>query len=222
MFNKVLHFSFIVFVLSLFLYQNVSYAYPSGKAWQTAETDLDTAYKTMKDHETALANIQEAMTALNDSWDSNETEIKKGWDVTVNAVAGVAVGVVTAYFTGGTSAIAYLPSIFSGWLAAKEAKDTYSRVWSRDEYLKAMQTTLSAMDTVLGDADAAYTVYTADYAAYLKILAEHSGGLVRFNGNGVTAVYSQDALDMAVNSTPRQTKEWYHSYERPSGLTQCV
>ena len=78
-----------------------------------------------------------------------------------------------------------------------------------------MQTTLSAMDTVLGDADAAYTVYTADYAAYLKILAEHSGGLVRFNGNGVTAVYSQDALDMAVNSTPRQTKYWYHSYERP-------
>ena len=78
-----------------------------------------------------------------------------------------------------------------------------------------METTLSAMDTVLGEADAAYTVYTTDYAAYLKIFAEHSGGLVRFNGNGVTAVYSQDALDMAVNSTPLQTKEWYHSYERP-------
>ena len=213
--KKVLHLTFIVCVLSLFLYQNVSYAYPSGKKWETAEKDLNNAYKAMQDHQTALAHIQEAMTALNDSWDSNETEIKKGKKVTVDAIAGVAVGVVTAYFTGGGSAIAYLPSIFSGWIAAKEAKDTYSRIWSRDEYLKAMQTTLSAMDTVLGDADAAYTVYTADYAAYLKILAEHSGGLVRFNGNGVTAVYSQDALDMAVNSTPRQTKYWYHSYERP-------
>ena len=213
--KKVLHLTFIVCVLSLFLYQNVSYAYPSGKKWETAEKDLDIAYKAMDDHETALANIQEAMTALNDSWDSNETEIKKGKKVTVDAIAGVAVGVVTAYFTGGGSAIAYLPSIFSGWIAAKEAKDTYSRIWSRDEYVEAMQTTLSAMDTVLGDADAAYTVYKTDYAAYLKILAEHSGGLVRFNGNSVTAVYSQDALDMAVNSTPRQTKYWYHSYERP-------
>ena len=95
--------------------------------------------------------------------------------MTVNAIAGVAVGVVTAYYTGGVSAIAYLPSIFSGWIAAKEAKDTYSRIWSRDEYVEAMETTLSAMDTVLGDADAAYTVYKTDYAAYLKILAEHSG-----------------------------------------------
>ena len=112
MFNKVLHFSFIVCVLSLFLYQNVSYAYPSGKKWDTAEKDLDIAYRAMKDHETALAHIQEAMTALNDSWDSNETEIKKGRNVTVNAIAGVAVGVVTAYYTGGASAIAYLPSIF--------------------------------------------------------------------------------------------------------------
>ena len=218
MFKKVLHLTFIVCVLSLFLYQNVSYAYPSGKKWDTAEKDLDIAYRAMKDHETALAHIQEAMTALNDSWDSNETEIKKGRNVTVNAIAGVAVGVVTAYYTGGASAIAYLPSIFSGWIAAKEAKDTYSRIWSRDEYVEAMETTLSAMDTVLGEADAAYTVYTTDYAAYLKIFAEHSGGLVRFNGNSVTAVYSQDALDMAVNPTPptpRQTKKWYHSYERP-------
>ena len=67
MFNKVLHFSFIVCVLSLFLYQNVSYAYPSGKKWKTAERDLNIAYRAMKDHETALAHIQEAMTALNDS-----------------------------------------------------------------------------------------------------------------------------------------------------------
>ena len=49
-----------------------------------------------------------------------QTEIKKCTNVTVNAIAGVAV--VTAYQLG-AYAIAYLPSIFSGWTAANESKD---------------------------------------------------------------------------------------------------
>ncbi len=217
MFKKVLHLTFIVFVLSLFLYQNVSYAYPSTgtvkeqNAWETVTSDREIAYQALKGKETAYSGARAAVGDLNAQWDrgKNEENIKKGAKVTVDAFANFAIGLVATALTKGAGAVAYAPSVFNGYVAGKAGlSGSYS--FSPDKYTGAMSTALSLFDTARSDSKAAYATYTTAYAAYLKVISEHSGGLVRYNGNGVSAVYSQTQLDMTVNSTPPTTKGWYH------------
>ncbi|MCE2400106.1 hypothetical protein J4G08_04375, partial [Candidatus Poribacteria bacterium] len=161
----------------------------------------------------------------------NEDEIKQGQDLTIDTAAATVVSIVTAYYTGGTSHVAYLPSIFSGWLTTKAGLTTAKRTGNRAAYLRAMSTSLSAMDTVLSDIIIAYSTYTNAYDTYLTMIVGHSGGFVRFNGNTASSVYTKLQVYSAVNPRNAQgywdqhsalTTGWYHTWESPSQTSHSI
>ena len=200
-FRKLLHITCIVCLLSIFVWSHTAHAYPNAndKDWQTAEKKLDTAYKAMKQWETQLADVRDAAQTLSDAWDKNREKIRTGTATTVTNAAAAVIGIVTAYFTAGTLTVAYLPSIFQGWLATKAGLETGSESVKSTAYLQVLITAISALDTVLADVDTAYATYTDCYDVYLTIISGHDGGLVRFNGNIMSSVYTKEQVYAAVN-----------------------
>lgn len=150
MFRKGLYFTFIVYVFSLFLWQNVSHAYPSGKAWETAKTDLTSRYTTLQTYVTHHKETRDAVETLNRGWASNKQKIEDSTNVALDNAGATLVGIVTTALSPGAKAITYAPSIFSGWLTTKAGLGTGNASKNKDEYLSAMSTALAAFDTAFG------------------------------------------------------------------------
>lgn len=229
MFRKGLYFTFIVFVFSLFLLQNVCHAYPSGKAWKTAEIDLTSAYNILGTYVTHMKETRDAVTTLNGSWAANKQKIEDSANVALENAAATLVGIVTTALTPGAKAVSYAPSIFTGWLATKAGLGSGKRSKNKKEYITAMSTAISAFDTALDDVRAKYAIYESAHDAYLTLLASHNGGLVYYDRmtRTTSGVYSQAALktavteDITTNKTAITT-DWYHTWESPSGIYHSI
>ena len=226
MFRKGLYFTFIVYVFSLFLWQNVSHAYPSGDNWETLKTNLTTAYTNLDTYVTFMKETRDAVTTLNSGWEANKTKIEDGEKVMLETAAAALVGIVSTALTSGSSAVAYAPSIFTGWIAAKAGLGTGKLKKSKTEYLTAMSTAVSAFDIALGDVNEKYKIYESDHDAYLTLMASHSGGLVLYDKTTQTTsdVYSKEDLKTAVTEDKTEnktatTRDWYHTWESPSSST---
>ena len=223
-FRKLLYITGIVCLLSICVWSHTTHAYPSGTAWDTAERDRDTAYEDLDGLETELLDVRAAAEALSKNWEANREKVRAGTRATVSNAAAAALGLVTTKLTGGTGAVVYLPSIFTGFLAAKGGIQVGNTIVDGKAYAKALTTALDALDVVLAKIETAYETYTNDYDVYFTIMVEHDGGLVRFVGGHVSDVYTKEQVYAAVN--PRradgrhdeknaQTKDWYHSWQRP-------
>ena len=215
----------IVCLLSICVWSHTTHAYPSGKAWETAKQDRDTAYEALKDLETEFLDVRAAAQALSDDWEANRKKVRAGTRSTVSNAAAAALSMVTTKLTGGIGAVAYLPSIFSGFLAVKSGKQLGNTIVDGPAYANALTTALDALDVVLAEIETAYEKYTNKYDVYFTMMVEHDGGLVRFVGsNNVTDVYTKEQVYAAVNPRTADgrhddknalTEGWYHSWERP-------
>ena len=226
MLRKGLYFTFIVYVFSLFIWQNVSHAYPSGKNWTTVESNLTIAYTNLDTYVTFLKETRDAVTTLNSGWEANKTKIEDGEKVMLETAAAALVGIVSTALTSGSSAVAYAPSIFTGWIAAKAGLGTGKHKKSKTKYLTAMSTAVSAFDIALGDVNEKYKIYESAHDAYLTSMASHSGGLVLYDKTTQTTsdVYSKEDLKTAVTEGKTEnktatTRDWYHTWESPSSST---
>ncbi len=216
MFRKIVKLTLIVCALSLLLYQNVSYGYPEN--WQAEERKLSNTYNQLETAERNFKSIRSYMKSLIGDWEDNEDEVKKGWNVTLDSAAAVAVAVVTTYCTGGTSAVAYAPAVFAGWLTAKSGAETLADSWSSQEYLDTMGITLSTMDLALsnvnaalsggkmtidsGTSDGVVTVHTIGYLAQYNLYLEEAAGHNLIRRDNPNYVYdTKEKLDLSINSS---------------------
>ena len=183
--------------------------------WHTYDNEQDGRYKDIKDHETELIGAKAAVTDLNNAWSKIQTAKMEGEEAAIDAVANFAIGLVTTALTKGGGAIAYAPSVFNGYTAAKANANvtaTNTSNVSPEKYMVALDIALSAVDKALSEIDKDYKAYTSAYDTYIAHCAKHQ--LIRFTGpNAPTPVYSKEDMYNAVNNSG-QTTGWWHTDAR--------
>jgi len=139
MFRRILLFTLIVCVLSLFLIPQVSYADIPDLVRQheiSITNTIGLMNMTMGNYNT----LKGAMDTLNSDFKANQKEVRKGVEVTVTIAAGAIISATAAVISGGTLA----PAAFAGYIALRTAAGTAKTAWKSAELISAMGTTLSA------------------------------------------------------------------------------
>ena len=203
----------MVCVCSLFLLQNLAFGY--SKAWQTEENELDIKYRAVSGASTKLVKYRDALGTLTGKWSANEKKIAAGAEVTLAGVLTTSASTLALYLTGGSA----IPVYMSAVLTLKSAVDVGLGISGSDSYVSAIQTADSAVEDAVEDVEEAYKAYTTQYSVYLSKCAAHN--LVRFTGDTPSGVYSQSALDTAVNMS-NKTRGWYHTFDSPSGTDHSI
>ena len=203
----------IVCVLFLFLWQNLSFGY--SKAWQTEENELGIKYKAVNGAETKLERYKSALGTLIGAWSANEKKIAGGTEVTLAGALGTSASALASALSKSTP----ITAVAGGLLTLRKAVEVGLAISASDGYVSAMSTADGAVSGAVTGVNTAYSEYTTQYSEYLKVCAAHN--LVRFSNGTPSAVYSQSALDTAVNMS-RQTRGWYHTTDSPSGTDHSI
>ena len=226
-FKKVFHITLIVCILSLFLYQNVSFAGMTGEThgnkWVAEKDELGNKWDDVNRSVTEYHSMREHMVTLINEWSATEAAVKKGRQTVVFRGGAAILAAGAAYLSGGSLA----PAAWLAYYALEEGVKTITL--DSDKYIEVMGSVISVMDTARSNVDAAYngggmsmkvngvetqqsTIgYDAQYKKYIKMCADH--GLAQMvDGNiGKTAI-SESNLDIKVNME-NVTRNWYHAGE---------
>ena len=117
------------------------------------KTLFESAAKRMKKAVGHYDNIKGAMEDLLGEWNDNTDEIESGADVTLKVFVGGIIGAAVAASSGGSLAPAAYSIVLSGISGSKTLTDIYDL----QEYVLAIITTRSILDTALSNVQAYYS-----------------------------------------------------------------
>ncbi len=153
MFKKLMFTTLIICLLSIFIYQNVSYAGTAITTWINADKKVTNMYKLVTNEVNQYHDIRSGIETLISDWNRNQDAIKNSNMVMLIATGGVIVSGVVAIATKGSLFPAAYVAVAT---AIKKHTDTTETTARSEEYLTAMSTLLSLMDTARANVDAAY------------------------------------------------------------------
>ncbi len=191
MFRKISKLTLIVFVLSLVLYQNISFA---DKLSNDFEKDqLQIKLRDLDGAETRLTRYKAALGALIGKWSANERKIKSGTEVSLSGAFATSASALASALSVSTP----ITAVAGALLTLRKAAEVGLAINARDSYVSAMSTTDSAVATAVENINNAYEAYKTQYDKYLGVMATHLG-------------VTKASLDMSVNTTPSNTGPYYH------------
>ncbi|MDE0482937.1 MAG: hypothetical protein OXI67_10190 [Candidatus Poribacteria bacterium] len=169
-------------------------------AWVDAYSAQDALYKIMENNYPIFQGAKSAILELISDWNDNETKVAEKKSATIDSVTGALVSLV-ATIGAKSPPIAYLPSVFSTYQSAKSIGELTSMTLGGDKYLKAINESLSTMDTYRDLLSNTHKQYVPAYGAYLDACVAHL--ICRpISEGGAQVAYTKKQLDAAVNPAP--------------------
>ena len=200
----------VVFMLSIFQISEQAYSYPEGisqdRKFRGIEKKLDNREKNLLARQTDILASQSGITALDSSWKSNEDAIKAGNSATVRAALGTIVSAVSVIPTVGTSALATAATTGSAFLSAYDtystSDETGNKTLNRNSFKVGFEKAFEGYDAAVTWQKSEHESYTRIYVnEYLKMLAEHSGGLYTYVGSQQSGPHTKLTLYSLINGT---------------------
>ncbi len=191
MFQKILMLTLIVFVLSLTLYQNVSFADKLSNPYE--KDQLQIKLRDLDGAQTRLTRYKSALSSLIGKWSVNESKIKSGTEVSLSGAFATTASALASALSKSTP----ITAVAGGILTLRKAVEVGLAISASSSYVSAMSTTDSAVATAVGNINTAYEAYKTQYEKYLGMMATHLG-------------ITKASLDMSVNTTPSNTGPYYH------------
>ena len=138
--------TFIVFVLSLFLYPFIAAADIPQDVYNK-KTLFENASDAMQIAVDSYDTIKGAMDTLNGQFYSNQKKVAQGLDVTVTITCGAIISAAVAVVSGGSLA----PAAFAASIALKTAQETAATSWESSKLVDAMGTVSGYLSPALSD-----------------------------------------------------------------------
>ncbi len=226
LFKKVFYITLIVCILSLFLYQNVSFAGMLGEVhgnkWKTEREELTNKWNDVDRSVNEYHSIHGQVETLIGSWSDTEDAVKAGTDTVIVRGGAAIIATGVAFASGGS----FAPATWFFYHALKKGIETLSL--DSSEYFDAMGAAVTMMYQGYMNVSAAYdggwmavrvkgvdthqtTIgYAAQYKKYIKMCAEHNLAQKDANGNISSTAVSQTELDTQANMY-NNTRGWYHA-----------
>ena len=168
MFKTLSFLTLIVCVLSIFIFNNVSFA---GDVSDYTYKQLNIRYKDVKDKETALGAVRTVLGDLNSGWDDEIANMKSNEEVALITGVGAVISSLVAAASGGS----LVPAMYAGWVSKYKSKKAETHRIASADYLTAMSSSLSQLDAALAAIETSYTLYKQQHDTYLGVMATHLG-----------------------------------------------
>ncbi|MDE0084993.1 MAG: hypothetical protein OXU23_04725, partial [Candidatus Poribacteria bacterium] len=168
MFKTLSFLTLIVCVLSIFIFNNVSFA---GDVSDYTYKQLNIRYKDVKDKETALGAVRTVLGDLNSGWDDEIANMKSNEEVALITGVGAVISSLVAAASGGS----LVPAMYAAWVSKYKSKKAETHRISSADYLTAMSSSLSQLDAALAAIETSYTLYKQQHDTYLGVMAPHLG-----------------------------------------------
>ncbi len=185
MFKKLVSISFIVFVLSLFLWEpNVSFADESDdRAIDAAMEFAENKSRDVDQEINKLKILKDAMDLMISEWEGNKSDIVNGIELTLAGALGTTASAAVNVFSGGTLSITTKTAAL---FTLKKAIDVGLAITAHSGYVEAMEAAINAVDSQIEMVEKAKVVYSevydddpntynGAYERYLNRLAAHTG-----------------------------------------------
>ncbi|MDE0315626.1 MAG: hypothetical protein OXM61_12035 [Candidatus Poribacteria bacterium] len=168
MFKTLSFLTLIICVLSIFIFNNVSFA---GDVSDYAYKQLNIRYKDVKDKETALGAVRTVLGDLNSGWDDEIANMTSNEEVALITGVGAVISSLVAAASGGS----LVPAMYAAWVSKYKSKKAETHRIASADYLTAMSSSLSQLDAALAAIETSYTLYSAQHDTYLGVMAPHLG-----------------------------------------------
>ncbi|MDE0482872.1 MAG: hypothetical protein OXI67_09860 [Candidatus Poribacteria bacterium] len=213
MFKKSAAFLICVFMFSIFHISEQAYSYPNIPAGTSQAREyngilikLGNRKTNLLARKTDILASQSAITTLDSSWKSNEDAIKAGNSATVSAALGTFVSTVAVIPTVGTSTLATASSAGSAFLSAyntySTSAETGNKTLNRNSFKVGFEKAFSGYGAAVAWQKSEHESYTRIYVnEYLKMQAEHSGGLYTYVGSQQSGPHTKLALYSLIHGT---------------------
>ncbi len=222
-FRKCLSITLFFGCVSFFLFPHISYADYTGEM-ETKKTLFGNAAQRMTKAVGHYNHIKGAMESLLGEWNDNIDEIESGANVTLKIFVGGIISAAVAASSGGSLAPAAYAGVLTGLSGSKTLKDIYDL----SEYLLAISTTRSILDTALSNVKAYYSGgkvlvegesgddeyqdteggYTARYSDYLEECRDHAPWHIP--EQGVSTKMDYDAVYRRLTTNVNGDKDYFH------------
>ena len=170
MFKTLSFLTLIVCVLSLSIFNNVSFAYePSNVTFE--QRQLNTRYQDVNDKETALVAVRTVLGHLNSGWDDRVSSQASSTQIALISGGGAVVSAIVSAASGGS----LIPAAYAAWVSMFKLNSAEKDRVASADYLTAMSETLPQLDTALAAIETSYTLYAAQHDTYLGVMATHLG-----------------------------------------------
>ncbi len=168
MFKTLSRLTLIVCVLSIFIFNNVSFA---GDVSTYEKDQLQSKYENVWQKEAELSNVKIVLSNLNSGWDVRIASADSNMQVALISGGSAVVSGIVATASGGS----LLPASFATWVSMFKASEAQKDMVASKNYLSAISESLSQLDTALAARETAYTLYAAQHDTYLGVMAPHLG-----------------------------------------------